>query len=76
MTDDGTLHLRPLPALRLAQDPWLAVDAVLAERGLESWGLYRQLHLEDTDDDRQVFELQRPVRESGGACPLSPFRQE
>ncbi|WUI00524.1 GyrI-like domain-containing protein [Spirillospora sp. NBC_00431] len=46
-------------------DPWLAVDSVLAERGLESWGLYRQVHLEDTDD-HQVFELQCPVRESGG----------
>ncbi|MFI0485568.1 hypothetical protein [Actinomadura sp. 9N215] len=50
-------------------DPWLAVDAVLAERGLESWGLYRQVRLEDTDDDRHVFELQCPVREIGGGCP-------
>ncbi|WP_158891342.1 MerR family transcriptional regulator [Amycolatopsis anabasis] len=48
-------------------DPWLTVDVALAERGLESYGTYRLVHLRDTDDDHEVVELQCPVRDSG-AC--------
>jgi DNA-binding transcriptional MerR regulator len=46
-------------------DPWLAVDIVLEEHGLESWGVYRQIHLEDTDDGHRVYELQCPTRPIG-----------
>ncbi|RKS76260.1 DNA-binding transcriptional MerR regulator [Actinomadura pelletieri DSM 43383] len=47
-------------------DPWLTVDVVLEERGLESWGVYRQVHMEGAADGLQVFELQCPVRELPG----------
>lgn len=46
-------------------DPWLTVDAALAERGLESHGVYRQVHVRDEGEGRPVFELQCPVRDSG-----------
>ncbi|WP_433333946.1 MerR family transcriptional regulator [Spirillospora sp. CA-294931] len=61
---DG-LHLAELPAVERGavltrrpstDDPWLTVDAVLHERGLESHGPYREV----TDGD--LVELQCPVR--------------
>ncbi|GAA5151194.1 hypothetical protein GCM10023321_17800 [Pseudonocardia eucalypti] len=46
-------------------DPWLTVDAALAERGLESYGVYRQVHVRGEGEGRPVVELQCPVRDSG-----------
>jgi len=49
-------------------DPWLTVDAALAERGLESYGVYRQVFLQAAGRDQQVVELQCPVRASSSTC--------
>ncbi|MGH3923914.1 MAG: GyrI-like domain-containing protein [Pseudonocardiaceae bacterium] len=44
-------------------DAWHTLDVGLEERGLESYGLHRQVHLEDMENHR-VVELQCPVRNS------------
>ncbi|BCK59124.1 GyrI-like domain-containing protein [Nocardia wallacei] len=49
-------------------DPWLTVDAFLEERGLESYGPYREIHYENGPGNRRIVELQCPVRDIGGAC--------
>jgi DNA-binding transcriptional MerR regulator len=49
-------------------DPWLTVDTALAQRALESYGPYRQVHLRDAEDGGGVVELQCPVRDSK-TCP-------
>ena len=52
-----------------AIDPWLTIDAALAQRGLETHGLYRQVFFQDTEDGQQTVELQCPVRDSASTCP-------
>lgn len=49
-------------------DPWLTVDVLLEERGLESYGPYREIHYENGPGNRRIVELQCPVRDIGGAC--------
>ncbi|MCP3803818.1 MerR family transcriptional regulator [Allokutzneria sp. A3M-2-11 16] len=51
-------------------DPWLTVDVALGDRGLESYGRYRQIPLGD-----RVVELHCPVREIGCNAPHSAPRQ-
>lgn len=43
-------------------DAWLTLDIALQERGLESYGLHRQIHRDG------VVELQCPVRQIGTGC--------
>jgi DNA-binding transcriptional MerR regulator len=45
-------------------DAWQTMDVALEQRGLESHGIHRQVHL--TNDD--AAELQCPVRPAGSAC--------
>jgi hypothetical protein len=49
-------------------DAWQTLDVGLAERGLESYGVHRQLHHADG------VELQCPVRELG-SCAFAPGEQ-
>lgn len=50
-------------------DAWATMEVALAARGLESYGVHRQVHLDDgADPGRRVVELQCPVREAGSAC--------
>lgn len=46
-------------------DAWNTLDVGLAERGLESYGPYRQVHLDETGEH---VELQCPVRDNGSGC--------
>jgi len=53
-------------------DAWNTLDVGLAERGLESYGPYRQIHLDETGGDGDVVvELQCPVRDNGSGCDPS-----
>lgn len=50
-------------------DAWHTLDVGLEQRGLESYGVHRQIYVDgDDDSDSWVVELQCPVRERGTAC--------
>lgn len=55
------------PASEIA-DAWQTMDVALEQRGLESYGVHRQLQLDSDDPHNVVVELQYPVREAGTAC--------
>ncbi len=55
------------PASDIA-DAWQALDVALEERGLEPYGVSRQVHLHGDAPDDVVVELQCPVRARGSFC--------
>jgi len=56
----GVLHQDPATEL---PDAWAAFEVALERRGLESYGVSRQVHRDDA-----TIELQCPVRPLGSAC--------
>lgn len=69
----SVVHRGPLAEVA---DAWRTVDVAVAERGLESFGVSRQIFHQATDDDAEcwVVELQSPVRELRSTCdaPAAP----
>ena len=59
---DGAGVVHGDPATDLA-DAWPAFEVALEQRGLESYGVSRQVHRDDS-----TIELQVPVRPRGSAC--------
>ena len=55
------------PASDIA-DAWQAFDVALEQRGLEPYGVSRQVHLHGDAPDDVVVELQCPVRARGSFC--------
>lgn len=56
------------PAADIA-DAWLTLDVALEPRGLASYGVHRQVHLDAPEDTTQwVVELQCPVRDANPGC--------
>lgn len=55
------------PASDIA-DAWQAFDVALEQRGLEPYGVSRQVHLHGEAPDDVVVELQCPVRARGSFC--------
>jgi len=65
--DRGASAIHRGPASEIG-DAWQTLDVALDQRGLESYGVHRQIQLDTADPDNVVIELQCPVREAGTGC--------